>query len=252
VRPPGNYASANGLNLYYEIHGQGPPLLLLNGGTLSIEMFAPYVPLVAQEYRLIMVDQMGHGRTADLVNREFHYHDMAEDTIALMRLLEIEAANVVGFSDGGIIGIDMAIHHPERLTTLVVSGANFRSDAYDPKVWAWVMSMKPEDWPRSIRETYERLSPDGPSHWPIFFERLRHMWAAEPNYTREQMAGIRTPTLIVAGDQDVVTPEHSVEMFRSIPGAELCILAGAGHGGFPKEIVFAFLKKSLEPAAVQG
>lgn len=198
---------------------------------------------------MIVPEQMGHGRTADLIDREFHYHDMAEDTVALMRHLEIDAAYVVGVSDGGIIGFDMAIHHPDRLTKLAVTGANFRIEGYDPKGLEWALTTKPDDWPRSLREAYERLSPDGPSHWPSVLDRLRRMWAVEPNYTRDQMAGVKTPTLIIVGDRDMVSPEHAVEMFRTIPAAQLCVLPRAGHGRLPKDTVLAFLKEPTEPAA---
>ncbi len=95
------YAAVNGLNMYYEVHSDGPPLLLLHGGTDSIERFRMAMPFFATEFRVIAIEQMGHGRTADLMDRPFHYHDMAEDTVELMRQLGIESAVIVGYSDGG-------------------------------------------------------------------------------------------------------------------------------------------------------
>jgi pimeloyl-ACP methyl ester carboxylesterase len=108
--------------MYYEVHGEGPPLLLLHGGSGSIP--ERWIPLFTPQFRVIAPEQMGHGRTADLIDRPFHYHDMAEDTVELMRQLGIESAVVVGYSDGGIIGLDMSIHNPERVTKLAVTGAN--------------------------------------------------------------------------------------------------------------------------------
>ena len=108
------YAAVNGLKMYYEVHGDGPPLLLLHGGTGSIP--ATWIPYFEPRFRVVAMEQMGHGRTADAMDRPFHYHDMAEDTVELMRQLEIESAVIVGYSDGGIIGLDIAIHHPERVT----------------------------------------------------------------------------------------------------------------------------------------
>ena len=108
-----------------------------------------------------------------------------------------------------------------------------------------MLAAKPDDWPQNFRENYERLSPDGPSHWPLVLKRIQAMWAVEPNYTDEQMAGIKAPTLVIAGDNDVITPEHSVAMFRAIPNAQLCVLPGAGHGVMPNETIPTFLK---EPA----
>src|SRR5205823_459412 len=115
------YVPVNGLDMYYEAHGDGSPLLLLHGGSSSIP--EKWIPFFTPRFRLIAPEQMGHGRTAGLVDRPFHYHDMAEDTVALKRQLGIESAVVVGYSDGGIIGLDMAIHHPERVSKLAGHGS---------------------------------------------------------------------------------------------------------------------------------
>jgi pimeloyl-ACP methyl ester carboxylesterase len=237
--------------MYYEIHGEGEPLLLLHGGTVSIEAFANQIPFVATEFRVIAPEQMGHGRSADAIDREFHYHDMAEDTVELMTQLRIESAFIVGWSDGGILGVDIAIHHPNRVRKLACAGTNFRVDGMDKESLQWLSTVKPEDWPRLYREAYERLSPDGPSHWPIVLRRLVNMFLSEPNYMPEQIAAIRAPTLVIVGDHDMVRPEHALEMFRLIPGAQLCVIPHAGHGvpvSQPKrwnEMVLTFLK---EPA----
>src|SRR5207342_3075486 len=122
------HAAINGLDMYYEVHGDGPPLLLLHGGTGSIP--ERWIPFFADRFQVIAIEQMGHGRTADRVDRPFHYHDMAEDTVELMRHLELESAAVVGYSDGGIIGLHLAIAHPELVAKLAVTGTNARFDGY--------------------------------------------------------------------------------------------------------------------------
>jgi pimeloyl-ACP methyl ester carboxylesterase len=233
------YATINGLNMYYEVHGEGPPLLLLHGGTGSIP--TKWIPFFSSQFRVIAMEQMGHGRTADVTDRPFHFHDMAEDTVELMRQLGIESAVIVGYSDGGIIGIDIAIHHSEMVTKLAVTGANSRVDGYTAENLEWARTFKPADLP--VSEAYARLSPDGPDHWPIVLERLQRMWPVEPNFTREEMQGIKAPTLIIIGDGDIVTPEHAVEMFRAISGAQLCVVPHAGHGVMPKETILAFLNE---------
>src|SRR5206468_7345076 len=134
------YAAVNGLSMYYEVHGEGPPLLLLHGGTGSIP--TQWIPFFSSQFRVVAMEQMGHGRTADLVDRPFHYHDMAEDTVELMRQLRVESAVVVGYSDGGIIGLDMAIHHPDRVTKLAVTGANARFDGYTAENQEWAHSFE--------------------------------------------------------------------------------------------------------------
>ena len=232
------YAAVNGLNMYYEVHGAGPPLLLLHGGLGSIP--EKWIPNFSAQFQVIAMEQMGHGRTGDLVDRPFHYHDLAEDTVELMRQLGLESASVLGYSDGGIIGLDMAIHHPERLTKLVVTGTNSHTDGYTGKHWEAV-NAKPDNWPAS--EAYRCLSPDGADHWPIVLERLQRMWIAEPNFTREEMLRIKAPTLIIIGDGDIVTPEHAVEMFRTIPAAQLCVVPHSGHGVMPKETIVTFLQE---------
>ena len=234
------YAAVNGLKMYYEVHGDGPPLLLLHGGTGSIP--AAWIPHFAPRFQVVAMEQMGHGRTADAMDRSFHYHDMAEDTIELMRQLQIESAVIVGYSDGGIIGLDIAIHHPEHVTRLVLTGANARTDGYTVENHDWVRTFDPDEQP--ISEAYGRLSPDGPDHWPIVLGRLKPMWIAEPSFTNEDLRRIAAPTLIIVGDGDIVTPEHAVEMFRTIPEAQLCVVPHAGHGVIPNETVLTFLEEA--------
>lgn len=231
------YAAVNGLNMYYEVHGDGPPLLLLHGGCGSIP--TKWIPYFSPQFQVIAMEQMGHGRTADCAARPFHYHDMAEDTVELLRQLGIASAVVVGYSDGGIIGLDIAIHHPECVTKLALTGVNSRTDGYTEENQNWTRSFNPANEP--ISEAYGRLSPDGVAHWPIVLGRLQRMWIAEPNFAREEMLRIKAPTLIIIGDGDIVTPEHAVEMFRTIPGAQLCVVPYARHGVMPKETILTFL-----------
>jgi pimeloyl-ACP methyl ester carboxylesterase len=239
------FAAVNGLDMYYESSGEGPPLLLLHGGSGSIP--EKWIPYFLPQFRVIAMEQMGHGRTADLTERPFHYHDMAEDTVELMRQLHIDSAAVVGYSDGGIIGLDMAIHHPERVAKLAVTGANCRTDGYTAENMEAVRSLDPDAAP--VSDTYARLSPDGAEHWPDFLRRLQPMWSVEPSFTYEQLQGIQSPTLIIVGDGDIVTLEHAVEMFRTIPISQLCVVPNSGHGVMPKESILTFLR---EGATVEG
>jgi pimeloyl-ACP methyl ester carboxylesterase len=233
------YAAVNRLDMYYEVHGEGPPILLQHGGLGTIP--EKWIPDFSPRFQVIAMEQMGHGRTADVMDRPFHYHDMAEDTVELMRQLGIESAAIVGYSDGGIIGLDMAIHHPERVTKLAVTGANCRTDGYTAENLAWVRSFDPDAEP--VSDVYARLSPDGADHWPILLGRLKPMWALEPSFTHEQLQSIEAPTLIIVGDEDIVTPEHAVEMFRTIPAAQLCVVPHSGHGVMPKETILTFLQE---------
>jgi pimeloyl-ACP methyl ester carboxylesterase len=232
------YAAVNGLDMYYEVTGDGPPLVLLHGGMASIPEL--WTPFFAPHFRVIAPEQMGQGRTADLVDRPFHYHDMAEDTVELMRLLGIESAAVVGYSDGGIVGLDLAIHHPRRVTMLAVTGSVARFEGNTRETQEFLRTFDPAREP--VWDDYARLSPDGAQHWPIVLERLGPMWAAEPSFTNEELQRIEAPTLLLLGDRDIVTPEHAVEMWRTIPRAQLCVVPNGGHGVLPGETVLEFLR----------
>ena len=242
------YAAVNGLNLYYEIHGDGPPLLLINGGACAIEVPPLGLSAFAAERRVIAYDPMGHGRTADNPERSFHYHELAEDAAELLRQLGIDRADVVGFSDGGNTGLDLAIHHPERVAKLVVTGANFDPDGTNAESLEWVLNAEPEDWPPFLRETHRERSPDGPDGWARLLGRLQPMWRSEPAFSPDDLGRIRSPTLVIVGDRDVVTAEHAVAMFRAIPGASLCIVPGAEHGVMPMDTVLGFLRGTVSPS----
>jgi pimeloyl-ACP methyl ester carboxylesterase len=235
-----SFAAVNGLEMFYETHGDGAPLLLLHGGMASTP--EKWIPFFAAHFRVIAPEQMGQGRTADLVNRPFHYHDMAEDTVELMRQLGTESASVVGYSDGGIVGLDMAIHHPERVTKLAVTGANSRVDGYTEENQEFLRGFDPET--ELVWDDYAQHSPDGADHWPVVLGRLKLMWSVEPGFTNEELGSIEASTLLIIGDRDIVTTEHAVEMFRAIPRAQLCVAPNAEHGVMPGEQVLTFLQES--------
>jgi pimeloyl-ACP methyl ester carboxylesterase len=238
------YADINGLHMFYEVHGEGTPLLQLHGGTCTNDMLN--IPFFSKSFQVIAPEQMGHGRTGDAPGREFHYHDMAEDSVALLRHLGISSAFVLGFSDGGMLGLDMAIHHPDLVSKLVVTGSNFSTNAYSGDSWAWLMTVEPHDWPEAIRERYAQVSPDGETHWPVVLERLRRMWTVEPNFTPQQLASIKAPTLVIAGDRDLIEIEHTVALFKAVPNSQLCVLPHEGHGALPEETIMAFLTEASE------
>jgi pimeloyl-ACP methyl ester carboxylesterase len=223
----GHYASVHGLKMYYEIHGKGPALLVLHGGMSSIPVWPQVIEYFSREYQVITPEQMGHGRTADDPARPMDYHAMAEDTAELLSQLKIVSVCVIGHSDGGIVGLDLAINHPDLVKKLAVSGANY-STSGPPKPGEKVMTAG--DMPPFIREPYERLSPDGAAHWPVLFARVLKMWETQPNFTKAQLGAISAPVLVIAGDHDFVSPEYTVGMWRAIPGAQLWIAANSTHG----------------------
>jgi len=242
----GNYIDVNGRKTYYEVHGDGEPLLLMHGGFCTVETFSRQTPGFAQRYRVIVPERRGHGRTPD-VDGPMTYEAMAEDTIGLMLALGIESAHLVGYSDGGNTALVLALRRPELVRKLVCIGANFHYDGMAPVALQVMEHATPENfYPRLINK-YKEVSPDGPDHLPIVFEKIIRMWREEPALTREELARIQAPTLVLVGDRDWVAMEHTVDMFRSIPNAQLCVVPGATHGApFEKaalvnEIVLDFL-----------
>jgi pimeloyl-ACP methyl ester carboxylesterase len=228
----GHYAKVHGLKMYYEIHGQGEPLLLLHGGLSSIPVWPEAIEYFSRNYQVIAPEQMGHGRTADDPARLMDYHAMAEDTAELLRQLNVKEVLILGWSDGGILGFDLAINHPRLVKKLAVSGASYLPSKPDKPT----DTVKPlaDRVPRFIRDPYERLSPDGAAHWPVFVERLQKMWETQPNFTPGQLGAISAPTLVIAGDRDFYTPEYTTRMWRSIPNARLWIAPNSTHG-LPKQ-----------------
>jgi len=223
------YAEVNGLHMYYEIHGQGRPILLLHGGIGGLSFWSKTLPALAKEHRVIAPEQMGHGRTADLPSRQFSYPQMAEDTAALLAQLGVESVDVVGMSDGGIVGYLLAINHPSVVRRLVTSGANVDDEGLPPPKTGEVT---PEQVPKMFRDDYEKLSPDGPQHYVAFINRVAAMWRKYPYVERSKLAGIRCPTLIILGDHDFFPVEVGQHIAHAIPGDQLMVVPGAGHGTF--------------------
>jgi len=224
----GHYALVNGIRIYYEIHGRGRPLLLLHGGAGDGRQFSNQVPAFSKSFRVIVPDERAQGRSADGPG-PLTYHGMAEDVVALLDHLGIRRADVMGWSDGGIIGLDLAIHHPERIDHLVTFGANFHPAGLKSDDREWLSGANAESFGPGSRSEYEKLSPD-PGHWETAMNKILAMWRTQPRFALEQLHSIRARTLIAAGDRDLVQPAHTDSLARAIPGARLWIVPDASHG----------------------
>jgi pimeloyl-ACP methyl ester carboxylesterase len=220
-------APVNDIEMYYATYGDptNPPLILLHGGLGNADYFVNQIPEFSEQYYVITPDSRGHGRST-MSDQQIGYALMASDVLALMDYLGIESANLVGWSDGGIIGLDIAIHHPERLIKLVAYGANYnpsgvRTDIDSNERFNEYIEMAAGD--------YALLSPD-PDNFDAFLENIGNMWATEPNYTVEEMSGITVPTLILDGLlEEAIYPSHDLEMAELIPTADLVLMGGVGH-----------------------
>jgi len=238
--------------VYYETYGKGEPLLLLHGGSASIESWFEQIPVFAGGFRVIAVDTRGHGRT-EAGDRPLSYAQMTEDFAGLLKHLNITNVSIMGWSDGGVAGLEMAIRYPGLVKKLVTAGANYQASGITDEIREGVKASGPEDHPGFLVELYKKLSPDGPDHWPVAFGNLKKLWLNEPNISETDLAKIKCPTLITVGDHDIVKPEHTLKMFQTIPNARLFVVPGTTHYVLlekPKlwnETVFDFLK---EPVAL--
>lgn len=233
------YAPVNGLDLYYEIHGTGRPLVVLHGAYMSIEAMGALVPRLAASRQVIAVDLQGHGHTAD-ADRPLTYEQMADDVAGLLDHLEVDQADVFGYSMGGGVALQVAVRHPDRVRRLVLASVYTDNDGAYPEMLAAVEHITPEMFDGSPwREQYDRLAPN-PGAFPVLVEKLKALDLSFQGWPPETVQFIAAPTLLVIGDADVIRPEHAVEMFRwlggGVPGdltpltnAQLAILPGTTH-----------------------
>ena len=251
VQGRAQYANLRGIRMYYVLYGRGKPLLLLHGGAGDGRQFSKQIPAFAGHYHLIVPDVRAQGRSTDGPG-PLTYHDMAEDVVALMDLLAIRKADVMGWSDGAIIALDIAIHHPDRLDHLVSFGANFNPSGLREDDQRWLASASAESFGDDSRKTYERDNPD-PKHWEIAMNKVIALWRTQPNFTLAELGRIQAHTLIAAGDRDIVQPAHTDSLARAIPHAKLWIVLDASHGAMlerPKlvnHVVLRFLKDKPVP-----
>lgn len=223
----GHYLNLRGLRVYYEEHGEGPALILLHGGTGNGSQFAKQVPAFETRYHVIVPDARAQGRTGDLPG-PLTYAQEGEDVVALMDALHLRTASIVGWSDGGVAGLEVAAHHPERVTHLVAIGANTRSDGVEPWALAWLKTATPDSLGPETEKAYRARAPD-PGHYREAMAKLLAMWAKDSDLTPELLSHIRAKTLIVAGEHDLVRRDHTEEFAKSIPGATVWIVPGAEH-----------------------
>ncbi|HVV68541.1 MAG TPA: alpha/beta hydrolase [Gammaproteobacteria bacterium] len=222
------YALINGVRIWYAIYGHGQPVILLHGGLSSSNYWGNQIPVLAKDYQVIVMDSRGHGRSSRS-SQPYSYDLMASDVIGLMDFLKIKKAAVIGWSDGAIIGLDMAIHHPERLTKLFAYAANsdpsgVRSDLAKSVVF--------NAYAQRTSKEYEKLSPT-PKEFQIFHDQINKMWETQPHFTKEQLQSITVPTWIVDGDHDeFVTRENTEFMAAQIPDAGLLIEPWVSHFAF--------------------
>lgn len=236
------YVHIGGVDLYEEVSGAGEPLVVLHGGFCSLESLAPVADALAAEHRVHAFERPGHGRSADIAG-EYSYERGVADAVAYLDAHGLTAAHIVGYSDGAIIGLLLAMQHPERVRTLTAISANLDPSAYDrdPEVNGPILPALPRaaadeaesaapDRVSPERSAYERLSPDGPSHAEAVWEKCVQLWTTEPHIDLADLARATAPTLVLAGDRDTVRPLHTLRIAAALPNARLGLVPGTTHG----------------------
>jgi pimeloyl-ACP methyl ester carboxylesterase len=246
------YAPVNGLQMYYEVHGAGRPLVMLHGGLHTADLtFHAFAPVLAATRQVILAEVQGHGHTAD-TDRELTIPNLASDVVGLLDHLGIAQVDLFGFSLGGLTAMQTALTSPERVGKLVVSSIQFRAGGFheeirNPELHATSRRMPTAADFQEMREAYERVAPD-PGHFEAFAEKVSAAANGFPGWSDDALRGLAVPTLVMLGDTDFVPVEHAAEMFSLIPDAQLAVLPATTHVDVPRRpdlvmpAVEAFLK----------
>jgi pimeloyl-ACP methyl ester carboxylesterase len=223
----GHTARINGITIYYEVYGEGEPLLLLHGDGAAIASFSAQIPELSKHFKVIAVDSRAQGKSTDS-DAEITYTLMASDMSALIDQLQLGSVNVLGWSDGGNIGLELALAHPAQVKKLVTFGANYTHVDFEAPPDEVVMKA---DDPRLLN-TKAAIASDQksmPTLSPGVRKKLAEMMEKYPNLTAQDLAKIKCPVLVVAGDHDAIKLEHAISLYRNLPHAQLWVVPGATH-----------------------
>jgi pimeloyl-ACP methyl ester carboxylesterase len=214
----GNYMNIRGLRMYYEVYGKGEPLLMIHGNSGSINSFRNQIPFFSKNYTVIATDSRAQGNSAD-AGDSLSFEMMADDFSALLDELNLDSCYVLGWSDGGINGILLAIRHPEKVKKLAVTGANLWPDSTAISAADYLWGMSYYDTLGKMPQTPEIMNT----------RKLVKLDSFQPHITMEQLQQIHCPSLIIGGDHDIILPKHTMLIARSIPNAYLWILPNSSH-----------------------
>jgi pimeloyl-ACP methyl ester carboxylesterase len=230
----GGYANVNGLKMYYEVHGNGFPLVLIHGGGSTIgTTFGRILPALAKTHKVIAVEMQAHGHTAD-IDRPLSFEQDADDVAELLKQLHISKADIFGFSNGASTTLEIAIRHPELVNKIIVASTFYKKEGAYPWFWDMMAHATFEGMPQPFKDAYLQINPDSNALFAMYKRDVARMQSFK-DIKEEDIKAIKAPALIIIGDKDIVRPEHAVEMWRQMQHAQLMILPG-GHGDYIGEI----------------
>ena len=244
------YATVNGLEMYYEIHGTGEiPLVLIHGGGSTIgTTFGRILPVLAAKGKVIAVELQAHGHSGDR-DTEVTFEQDADDVAALLAHLNVNKANILGFSNGGSTGLQIGIRHPDVVHKLIIVSAIYKRNGMFAGFFEMMKNASLENMPQPLQAAYLSVAPDK-TRLQVMHDKDRDRMINFTDWPESDLLAIQAPTLILNADKDVVLPEHAIEMSRIIPNAELMILPGV-HGAFLGEICTG-VEGSKVPELVAG
>jgi pimeloyl-ACP methyl ester carboxylesterase len=225
----GDYIDTGRVHTYYELYGSGDPLILLHGGMCTAETFDGQTPALAEHFRVYLPERRAHGRTAD-VPGPITDEIMAQDTIAFIEAVGIERAHLVGWSDGALVGLLMALWRPELVGKLVLMAQSVSWEGVHPELAPFVGRMTKDMVPPQLKQAYEALSPDGPDHLDAVLDKMLALWNTDPAFPLSDLERVAAPALVLAADDDItLSIEHAAAMQRALPDSQLAVVPGASH-----------------------
>ncbi len=230
----GKYATIDGIQIYYETYGQGTPLLLLHGGLGSIANFEKCIPELAKHYLIIVPDSPGHGRSSQ--TDSLSYPLLSNYISKFIDYLKLDSLYVMGWSDGGIIGLLLAAERPDKVKKLIAVGANTRLDGINAEQVDWMRNgmidwaMNNEEWVNN----YLSLTPQ-PEKIDTYLKNTQKMWLTDIYIPQNKIRSIKIPTMILQGDKDGIEIEHAFELYKNISNSQICILPNTSHFVFSEK-----------------
>lgn len=230
----GQYARVNGLNMYYEIHGDGFPLVLIHGGGSTIgTTFGRILPILAKTHKVIAVEMQAHGHTAD-IDRPLSFEQDADDIAALLKQLHIDRADIFGFSNGASTTLEIAIRHPQLVNKIIVASTMYKRAGAQPWFFDVMAKASFEEMPQPFKDAFLAINPNKDALYAMYNRDVTRMRNFK-DIREEDIKAIKAPALIISGNQDVCTLEHALEMSRQLQYAQLAVFPG-GHGDYIGEI----------------